>query len=405
MLIKIAWRNVWRNRTRSLVILMAVALGLWGGIFSDAFMNGMAQQQVFSAIHTETGDLQLNHKGYLLNHDIQLSIPDADSVVKVLQSDPRVTLASPIIQITSMASTASGSTGIMVNGVVPSVQKQISNLSGMVFEGDYFKGQEPNQAVISAKLSEKLHVKLHSRIVLTLQTYSGDITYGAFKVSGIYRTHNSDYDQQMVFVRSEDLRNLIGFPKGDASLITVLLKNDKDADSTALHFSEKFPQLQVQTWVQLSPFLELLTGKTMLITYIFVGIILVALAFGIINTMLMAVLDRTREIGMLLSIGMRPSGIFRMILLETIFLSVSGAAVGIGLSVATIGYFGHAGINLSMIAEGFNALGYSSMVYPTMGLEFYVVLSLMVIAIALLSGLIPARRAIGLKPAEAVRGD
>jgi putative ABC transport system permease protein len=405
MLIKIAWRNVWRNRTRSLVILLAVALGLWGGIFSDAFMNGMAQQQVYSAIHTETGDLQLNQKGFLLNHDIQLRITNADSVVRVLRSNPSVAMAAPITQITAMASTASGSTGIMLNGVDPSVQAHISNLSQLLVEGNYFKGDEPDQAVISQKLADKLHVKLHSRIVLTLQTFSGDITYGAFKVSGIYRTQNSDYDQQMVFVRDQDMKPLINFPSRDASLITVLLKKDGDADSTALKLSEKFPGIQVQTWIQLSPFLELLTGKTTLITFIFVGIILVALAFGIINTMLMAVLDRTREIGMLLSIGMKPSRVFGMIVLETIFLSVSGALAGIGLSVASIGWFGKTGINLSVIAEGFNALGYSSMVYPTMGLDFYVILSVMVIGIALVAGLFPAQRAIGLKPAEAVRGD
>jgi ABC-type lipoprotein release transport system permease subunit len=241
--------------------------------------------------------------------------------------------------------------------------------------------------------------------VLTLQTFSGDITYGAFKVSGIYRTHNSDYDMQMVFIRNADLKPLINFPTRDASLITLLLYNDKDADSIAAHFSARFPGMEVQTWMQLSPFLELLTGKTNLITIIFVGIILVALAFGIINTMIMAVMDRTREIGMLLSIGMKPSSVFGMIILETIFLSVTGAVTGIGISVASIAWFGKTGINLSVLAEGANALGYSSMVYPSLGPDFYLELAAMVIVIALAAGLIPARRTLRLKPAEAVRGD
>jgi ABC-type lipoprotein release transport system permease subunit len=405
MLLKIAWRNVWRNKTRSLVIVLAVALGLWGGIFSDAFMNGMAKQQIYSAIHTETGDIQINRNGFLLNHDMQLRINNTDSIMHIIQSDPGVVLASPVTQLTAMASTASGSAGIVLNGIKPGIQSRISNLSQLLVEGEYFKNDEPDQAVISQKLANKLHVKLHSRIVLTLQTFSGDISYGAFKVSGIYRTHNSDFDMQTVFVRNADLKLLINFPAQDASLIIVLLNNDMDADSIAAHFSAKFPGMQVQTWMQLSPFLELLTGKTNLVTIIFVGIILVALAFGIINTMLMAVMDRTREIGMLLSIGMKPSRIFGMIILETIFLSVTGAVTGIGISVASIAWFGKTGINLSVIAEGANALGYSSIVYPSLGPDFYFELAIMVIVIALLAGLIPARRAIRLKPAEAVRGD
>ena len=141
------------------------------------------------------------------------------------------------------------------------------------------------------------------------------------------------------------------------------------------------------------------------VTLIFVGIILIALAFGIINTMLMAVLDRTREIGMLLSIGMKPSKVFGMIMLETIFLSLTGAVIGVLVSIATIWWFGKRGINLSIIAEGFNALGYSSIVYPALGINFYFMLAIMVIVIAMIAGLFPARRAIQLKPAEAISGD
>ena len=137
--------------------------------------------------------------------------------------------------------------------------------------------------------------------------------------------------------------------------------------------------MQVQSWIQLSPMLQVLSGTMEEVTLIFVGIILIALAFGIINTMLMAVLDRTREIGMLLSIGMRPSKVFGMIMLETIFLSLTGAVTGVLASMATIAWFGQRGINLSFIAEGFNALGYSSIVYPALGVNFYIMLAIMVI--------------------------
>lgn len=405
MLTQIAWRNVWRNKTRSMVIVIAVALGLWGGIFSDAFMQGMTEQQIYSSIHTETGHIQLNQKGFLVNHDMQLNMPGADSITARLSKLPGVQAATSTIQLTSMASTSSGSAGIMINGIDPAAQEKVSNLNTLLTTGDYFKSDRTNLIVIGQQLADKLHIKLHSRIVLTLQTTAGDIVYGAFKVAGIFRTHNSDFDKQMVFVRKKDLQALISFTPGAASLVTVLLHNTDDTKMVTAEIQKMFPELQVQPWMQLSPMLQILSSTVTQMTIIFVGIILIALAFGIVNTMLMAVLDRTHEIGMLLSIGMKPSKVFAMIILETIFLSLTGAAVGIALSVGTISWFGHTGINLSFIAEGINAFGYASIVYPSLGADFYLALSVMVFIIALIAGLFPARHAIRLKPAEALRGN
>lgn len=405
MLIRMAWRNVWRNKTRSLVILTAVTLGLWGGIFSDAFMQGMAEQQIYSAIHTETGHIQLNKPGFLLNHDMQLHLDSTETMAQQLRSRPDVEGVSTTIQLTGMASTASGSSGVMVNGIEPEHQQQVSDLSGLLVDGNYFAGDRSNPVVVGQQLADKLKVKLHSRIVLTLQTYTGDIIYGAFRITGIFRTHDSDFDKQMLFVQQKDLRRLIGFPDNAASLVTVLLRQTESTDPVADSLRAAYPGLQVQTWIELSPMLQVLSGTMIQMTLIFVGIILIALAFGIVNTMLMAVLDRVREIGMLLSVGMKPSRVFGMIMLETVFLSLTGAAVGVLLSIATIAWTGKTGINLAFFAEGFNAMGYSSVVYPTLGADFYIMLTGMVIVVALVAGLFPARHAVRLKPAEAVRGE
>jgi len=405
MLIQIAWRNIWRNKTRSLVIVVAIAVGLWGGIFSDAFMQGMSEQQIHATIHTETGHIQLNEPDFLLNHDMKLHIQNADSIVSVIKELPEVKAVTSSIQQTAMASTASSSAGIMLNGIDPNTMQQVSDISHFLVQGDYFKGDRSNQAVIGEHLADKLKVKLHSRIVLTLQTMAGDIVYSALKVEGIYRTHDSDFDKQMVFVQNSDFRPLINFPTKAASVITVLLHKKEETQNVAKMLKQHFPSMQLQTYIQLSPMLQMLSSIFVQMTIIFIGIILIALAFGIINTMLMAVMDRTREIGMLLSIGMKPSKVFGMILLETVFLSLTGGVAGVAISIGTVYWFGKTGINLSIIAEGFNALGFNSMVYPTLGTEFYLILTVMVIVIGIIAGLIPARRAIRLKPAEAVRGD
>lgn len=405
MLFRISWRNIWRNKARTFVIVTAILLGLWGGIFSTAFMNGMSEQQVYSSIHTETGHLQLNAPGFLLNYDVLQMITDADSIVAAMQRDPAVAAVAPRIMLSAVASTAGTSTGVMINGVDIVSQNKVSELYRSVVKGTYLEDRRNNSIVVGRQLAEKLHVSLHSRIVMTLQTTVGDITYAAFTVTGIYRTHNSDFDKSEVFVRRKDLQSIISFPQNAASIITVLLRKTSDTREMAGRLRKEYPELQVQDWRQLSPMMQVMSGTVRQFSLIFVAIILIALAFGIVNTMLMAVLDRTREIGMLLSIGMSPSRIFRMILLETVLLSLTGATGGVLLSILSILYFHHTGIDLSRLGEGINALGYATMVYPSLGFGFYIELAALVVIIALIAGLFPALRAIRMNPAEAVRGE
>jgi putative ABC transport system permease protein len=252
-------------------------------------------------------------------------------------------------------------------------------------------------------LAERLKVSNGSDILLTLQSTGGAIKNENFRICGIYHTENNDFDDQMVFVHKKDLQTILNFPPGWASIITVLLNNSDDTKVITNSLQKKYSAIEVQNWMQLSPMIQVLSGTMMQISYIFVGIILIALAFGIINTMLMAVLDRTREIGMLMSIGMPAPKLFGMVMLETIFLSITGSVAGIILGLVSISFFGERGINLSVISEGVNAVGFSSIVHPSLNTGFYVFLALMVIIIAVISGVFPARRAINLNPSEALR--
>ncbi len=403
MIVSIAWRNVWRNKVRSLVVIAAIALGLWGGIFSYAFMQGMTGQQTYSSIHTETGHLQLNSPKFLLNYDLHVNVANADEVQKEIATMPGVLGVSSSIQLTSIASTAYASAGTMVTGVDTANFRTVSELDKYLVKGDFLGRGRSNQVLIGQQLAEKLHAGIHSRLVFTLQSYSGEITYSAFKVVGIYKLHNSEFNERMVFVRKSDLQKIIGFPAGSASAINVLLDNDEATAVTEAELKNKFPELQVQSWQELSPMLQLMSGTIDQMSFIFVFIILLALAFGIVNTMLMAVMDRTRELGVLLCIGMNRAKVFRMIVLETIFLSFTGAVVGLLLSIVTVSYFGTRGIDLSLIADGINALGFSSHVYPKLDFGFYPKFAAMVIIISLFSSFFPARRATRLNPAEAVR--
>ena len=208
MILAIAWRNVWRNPARSGVVIAAIAIGLWAGIFSAAFMEGMASQFIYSSIHTETGHIQIHHPDFMLNHDMQDSIARTDVILAHIRQIAGVTGASQNFQMFALGSTATASEGIMLNGINPEDEKSVSDIANDVVTGSYFGGEKPNQIVIGQKLANKLHANVNSKIILTLKRFA-DIIYGAFKVCGVYHTTNTDFDGGNVFVRFDDLRRLV----------------------------------------------------------------------------------------------------------------------------------------------------------------------------------------------------
>jgi ABC-type lipoprotein release transport system permease subunit len=281
----------------------------------------------------------------------------------------------------------------------------VSKLDNYLIKGNFFTEKNNNAVIIGEQLAEKLHADVHSKITITMQDYNGNYIKQDVTVEGIYKLSNSEFNEQMMFMNKQDLQKVISFPDGNISTINILLNDDADTKQVQDDIKKQYTGMQVQSWQELSPMLQVMSGTVSQMTSIFVFIILLALSFSIINNMLMAVMDRTREIGMLLCIGMSRRKVFGMIVLETLFLSLTGAMLGLVISITTIYYFGKKGIDLSFISEGINAIGYSSHVYPVIDNDFYLQFACMVIFIALVSSFFPAKRAVKLNPAEAVRGE
>ncbi len=402
MLFKIAWRNIWRNKTRSIVILVAVAIGLWAGIFLMAFYNGMIEQRIRSAIESEISHIQIHHPEFRRDNDLRFFLPGGKSMVESLGKEAGVKFAGGRMIINGMAASAAGSAGVRINGVTADTEKALTKLSGKIVSGKYFSGEVKNEIIVGQKLSKKLKLELHSKIVLTFTDHDGDIASGAFRIVGIYQTVNTPYDESNVFIRAEDAGLLAGLP-GQFNEIALLLEGDEDLGKVSASLVKKYPLLEVKNWMEISPEMELLVTAMDQMMVFYMGIIMLALAFGIINTMLMSVLERTREIGMLLSLGMNKLRIFGMILLETVFLVLAGCPAGILPAMLTILYTRKKGIDLSIFSDTFSSFGYSNVVFPSLKPGQFGMIMLLVVITALISALFPARRALSLKPAEAIR--
>lgn len=405
MLIAVAWRNIWRSKTRSLVILVAICLGLASGIFYMGFYKGMVDQRINSAITTEASHIQIHHKEYLNNPDKKFVIANADSVVQIIRSVPEVKATSSRIIVNTMIQSPTTGAGVKVTGIVPEDEKQVTNLYSKVVEGSYFGGEARNPIVIGRKLAEKLKVKLKSKVVITLQDMQGNMTGAAFKVEGIFETSNTAFDESVVFVRKSDLSRVLLMNDNSCHEIAVLLNNNEALARVDQVLKEKFPTLDVKTWREIMPEVSLVESSFGLTMVIFMGIILLALLFGIINTMLMAVLERTKELGMLMAIGMNKLRVFMMILLETVMLSLFGGVCGILLGWLLNLYFGIRGIDLGAWATAYKSMGFDTLVYTKLPVSVSMEIAVMVIVTGILASIYPALKALKLKPAEAVRID
>ncbi len=304
MILAVAWRNIWRSKTRSLVILIAICLGLASGIFYMAFYKGMVDQRINTAIKTESSHIQIHHKNYLDNPDKKFLIANTDSVVQVINTVPGVKATSSRIIMNTMIQSPTTGSGVKVTGIIPEDEKQVTNLYTKLIEGSYFEEGKRNPIIIGKKLADKLKVKLKSKVVVTLQDMDGNMTGAAFKIEGIYETSNTAFDENCVFVRKSDLSRVMAMNSNASHEIAVLLDNNDELQAAEQTLQSKLPNLDVKTWREIMPEVSLVESSFGLTMIIFIGIILLALLFGIINTMLMAVLERTKELGMLMAVGM-----------------------------------------------------------------------------------------------------
>lgn len=405
MLLSLSWKNIWRNKTRSLIIIFAIVFGVIGGVGFMAFFNGLIFQRINIAIGNEVSNIQIHNSHFQSNKEIIDTIPNIANVIQTVDTCKKIKAYSARIKLVAMINSANSNDGIMLNGIDPNNEKKVTDIYKSLKLGEYLPDSRKKGIVIGEKLASRLKVKLRSKVVITTQTVAGNITKDEFKVVGIYHADNSVFEGRNAFVKKDELAPIVGLTSGEAHEIAVSLYNDKENEAVVSSIKKKCGSniISIQSWKEIMPELALFTDVAAYMLYVFMVIIFMALSFGIINTMLMAVLERVREIGMLMAIGMNKSKIFLMILLETVMLMMTGAVIGLILSYFIIWFFSVHGIDLSSLSKGLSGFGFSTMVYPFLENSAYVKIVIMVIITGLLSSLVPSKRALKLNPSEAIR--
>ena len=400
-ILKIAWRNIWRTPMRSLIVIGSIVMGIWAGIFVVAFSYGLNKQRTESSIKNAISHIQIHHLEYQKEYDSKFYLGEPDKLNAVIESDKSIESYAFRTLLNGMVSSPIKSNGVRIIGVNKNQEKELTSIYSGLVKGTYFESKRRNPILIGETLAEKLKVKLQSKVVLTFQDTENTIISGAFRVCGIYKTQYSKYDQGTVFIENKDLHRLL---KSENFHQVALLCNSIDqVDSTYNSLKTNLPEYEVKDWKSIAP--ELAYADKIMESWLFLImiIIMLALIFGIINTMLMAVFERRKELGMLMAIGMNRSKIFLLILIETLFLSLIGAPTGLVLGALTIKITSETGINLAFISKGLENVGLSSVIYPQIESYFYLFITVMVFLFTLIAAIYPSRKALMLKPTEAIR--
>jgi ABC-type lipoprotein release transport system permease subunit len=472
MIWSIAWKNVWRNRKRSLVVIVAVTLGIISGVLLVGIMQGWVEQRLNDAIFNEVSHIQIHNNEFIKNEEIDLTVNNIEELTPAIESLPGLTGWVKRTKVIAMANTPWANTGVVIYGIDPEKERKVTAIYKEIVPGagGYINAQNPGDILISDKTAEILKLKqyivtdsiinelrkekvpqdvltrlktlkdiryrsprdfrealkkefskrdldrfgllitdksldyrIRNKIQITISDLEGTPIQGIFRVCGIYKTTNTGYDQVSVFVNRGTLANLYGSKEILTHEIAILLNNIDEADNVKETLSRISGDNSVRTWKELAPDAAMMNDFMILYYFIFIGIIMLALAFGIINTMLMAILERTKELGMLMAIGMNRKRIFNMIMLETIFLTIVGAVAGMVMGWAIIAALGKTGIHFAGWGEGFEAIGFAARVYPVVTPDFFIFITVIVIVTAIISSIWPARKALRLNPVEALR--
>jgi putative ABC transport system permease protein len=402
MIIHLSWRNVWRNKKRSITLLISIALGLWAGILVMALFLGMTDQMVRSAIGSRLGHIQVHARGFIAHREIGLTIPNGMQVLENIRREPGVIEAAGRSIVEGMASSAVTGTGVELYGIIPEEERKLTDIHRHIVEGKYFDTGVRNPCVIGTRLAEKLNLRLGQKIIVTAQGMDGAIAAGAFRIVGLYKTVNSVFDKTAVFAAQTDVDRLFGLG-GDIHEISMITGGLASVGPVQAELESALPGLDVESWKQIEPEVGMMIDMTRQMNNIFMVIILLAMIFGITNTMLMAVLERVHELGILTALGMKHRIVFSMVMLETVFLSLVGGAAGLIMGYVSVMAFAKTGLDLSIVSQGLAAMGADSIIYPVWQAGDYLAIGVMVVVTALAAAVYPGLRAARLNPVDAIR--
>ncbi|MDE0427671.1 MAG: ABC transporter permease [Candidatus Poribacteria bacterium] len=403
ILVKLAWRNIFRNKRQTIIAATAIGIGLTALIFMDALMIGMQEILIRTATASFLGDAQIHRESFRDEQEVSLTIQALDEVTASLSEETIVQHWTQRVLVFGMITSPANVSAINLVGVDPTTERHLSLIDDAITEGVYFEGDNSRDVVIGAKLAEILEVGLGDRVVVTVaQAKTGELSQEMFRISGIYNFADEAMNSGMAFVRIQKAQEMLAIGN-DVHEIAIKFSSIAYAQDSTLPFWDTYSQHgnEALSWTELMSQLTVVLDMTTYSKYI-IGVILFAIVvFGIINTLFMSLYERMFEFGVLRAVGTRPFGMARVILFEAGALAIVSIGVGMILGFLVTALLAYTGIDYT----GIEMMGVTmqEFIRPVMTVEQFIIYPIWVFVFTLIAGLYPARHVAKMAPVDAMR--
>lgn len=400
---RMAVRSIVRNPRRTTLTIAASAFGLAAFVFLLSFVGGYLAQLVDNSTGYITGHLQIQHPDFRKQFDPALSLGDPDALLAQLRKRPEVAAAAPRTQAQVLVSSPTTTRNVMLLGIDPLAERDVTFIDRAIVEGRALGPADDRDIVIGRKLAERLNVRLGEKIVVMAQAADGSLASAAYRIGGIFATESEAFDNAIGYVTLEAAQRLLVM-NNRVSAIAVKLKDRDTVDAFSAGLQQQFPRYKVLAWSEILPEVGQMIGYIRVMARIIVGIVFIVVALGVMNTLLMSVMERTREFGIMLAMGTSPGAITRLVLYESLVLAVIGVLAGLLVGSALVIWLGVTGIDLTQYTRGLATIpGMTSVIYPRLGVGAVVPPVLALLGVSLVAAVYPAWRAARLDPVLAIR--
>ncbi|MEJ2131246.1 MAG: FtsX-like permease family protein [Gammaproteobacteria bacterium] len=400
LLIQLGWRNLWRHRRRNGMLCLAVAVGVGSLVFIDAMLRGWQGDMVEDVIKNLTGNIKVHARGYRDDPSVDYAFELPPGLAAMLDGDSEARWTERVM-IPAVIMSERETRGVSLVGVAPGEEANLSFLGDVAIEGEGLKSEDDTRIVIGVELARQLETRPGKRVVMMTQGADNTTREAGMRVAGVYDAEGTGLEKIFAFTGRAALQALLD-TDGVTEVSVRVPAGDEGTEQKLLREIEgALPDYDVADWKTLQPQAAAMTEYADMGVWIWYAIMLIALAFGLMNTLINAVLERVRELGLLHALGMRGGGIVMQVMIESLLIVGTGMIVGVLLGLALVEIFAD-GIDLTQWAEGMEFFSIRAVLVPSLQVADIVTICVLVMALGFVGSLYPAWRAVRLDPLDAM---
>lgn len=403
MLSILAWRNIWRNRSRSLITMASIASAVMLAIVTSSLQKGVFDNLIRNVVSLYTGYVQVHGAGYWNEQTLENSFEVNDTIIQSVLNTAGITGLAPRLESFALASAGDKTRGCLVMGIEPEQEDRLTHLQSKVVHG-LFIDSTSQEALVAEGLADKLRLNAGDTLVLLSQGYYGSTAAGRFRIAGILHFGSPDLNERVCYLSIGAARHWLDAPQR-ATALALSLDDPRNLALVKTNLKSVLPAtLEVMTWEEMMPEIVQHIKTDTAGMYIFVGVLYLLISFGIFSTLLMMLSERQREFGMLVALGMQKRKIARMVILESVLLTLMGSLAGAAISWPITWFLSEYPIRFGgEIAEVYERFGFEAVFPATLHSPIFINQTLVVIAVGLVLAMYPAARILHLNPVAAMR--